>query len=179
MRAPAPSYFAISPPLLELIIITITAFFIWCLSAIASRAPKGAAQLEHIKPIRCEIKTDKAISTSMEEWKKAIENKNGFGPLEQKDSTDGTAYMVRHPRNSRQRVVCTTNLDESPRLAQGSGAPYITTAVTDFNSLFWSSIKMPQAPLPTRQEYIFNYVCGPVVGISVHQMSSFHLPGPR
>lgn len=150
MIAPVPSYFTISPPLLELIIITITIVFIWCLSATASRAPKGATQLEHIKPIRREIKTDKAISTSMEEWKKARENKNGFGHLDQKDSTDGTAHMVRQPRNSRQHVVCTTKSDEPPSLAQGSEAPYITTAVTDVNSSFWSSIKTPQAPLPTR-----------------------------
>lgn len=109
MIAPVPSYFTISPPLLELIIITITVFFIWRLSAIASKAPNGTIQLEHIKPIRCEIKTDKAISTSMEWWKKAIENKNGSGYLEQKDSIDDTAYVVRHPRNSRQHVVCTTN----------------------------------------------------------------------
>ena len=77
--------------------------------SIASKAPNGTIQLEHIKPIRCEIKTDKAISTSMEWWKKAMENKNGSGYLEQKDSIDDTAYAVRHPRNSRQHVVCTTS----------------------------------------------------------------------
>lgn len=114
MIAPVPSDFTISPPVLELIIITITIFFIWRLSAIASKAPNGAIYLEHIKPIRCEIKTDKAISASMEWWEKATENKNGFGHLEQKNSINGTAYyVVRNPRTSRQHVVCTANLDKS------------------------------------------------------------------
>lgn len=62
MIASVPSYFTIFPPVLELIIITITILFIWCLSAIASKAPNGAIQLEHMKPIRYEIKEIKSFN---------------------------------------------------------------------------------------------------------------------
>lgn len=68
----------------------------------------------------------------MEWWKKAMENKNGSGYLEQKDSSSMTRLIWSGIPETQATCGVPPTRIESTRLTQVSEAPWITTAITEF-----------------------------------------------